>query len=88
MHFNLPNRIFFYIDSFVPENMSQGKEEVPVTLKLQDNGFAKDVVVSPDEPPPSKVLHPKLGIGTNPRYSKSQDKDCIMYIFHKGNFFY
>ena len=62
------------------------QEEVPVTLKLQDNGFAKVVVVSPDDPPPSKVLHPKLGIGTNPRYSKSQDKDFIMYSFEKGNF--
>ena len=34
----------------------------PLRLELQENGLAK-IVISPDSPPPTLVLHPKLGIG-------------------------
>ena len=34
---------------------------------MQDNGQSKLEMIDPDETPPSKVMHPKLGLGNSPR---------------------
>ena len=57
----------------------------PLRLELQENGLAK-IVISPDSPPPTLVLHPKLGIGKKPRLTKVQEKKCVEYTFEKGTF--
>ena len=67
------------------ESVSVKKETDPVILELQDNGYAK-IVTAPDEPPPTQVFHPKLGIGTSPRHSKLKDKNCVEYTFKTGKF--
>ena len=67
------------------ESVSVKKETDPVILELQDNGYAK-IVTAPDEPPPTQVFHPKLGIGTSPRHSKLKDKNCVEYTFKIGKF--
>ena len=67
------------------ESVSVKKETDPVILELQDNGYAK-IVSSPDEPSPTQVFHPKLGIGTAPRHSKFKVKNCFEYTFKKGMF--
>ena len=41
--------------------------EDQVILSMKDNGFSKLEMLDPDEPPPSEVVHPRLGIGRNPR---------------------
>ena len=57
-----------------------------VTLEMQDNGLAKIKISASNETPPEKVLHPKLGVGTQPTYTKFEDKNCIQYNFEKGKF--
>ena len=64
---------------------SNKTEEEIVNPKLQDNGFAR-LEVNADETPPLRVFHPKLGFGTNPRYSTFKDKNCVEYTFKKGKF--
>ena len=58
----------------------------PIILKMQENGLAKVELVAPNETPPAKVLHTKLGIGTSPEHAKFEDKNCIKYSFEKGKF--
>ena len=64
---------------------SNDKEEDPLVLEMQDNGLARIKLITDGTPPP-KVLHAKLGVGTNPRQSKLKDKNCIEYVFEKGKF--
>ena len=65
-------------------SVSVKKETYPVILELQD-GYAK-IVTALDEPTPTKVFHPKLGMGTAQRQSNIKDKICIEYTFKKGKF--
>ena len=63
---------------------------------MQDNGLSKLEMIDPDETPPSKVIHPKLGLGTSPRGVLVEDshtplvigmqdkKTHIEYTFDKG----
>ena len=65
---------------------------------MQDNGLSKLEMIDPDETPPSKVIHPKLGLGTSPRAVLVEDSDSplvvgmhdkkthIEYTFEKGKF--
>ena len=57
-----------------------------VTLEMQDNGLAKIKIRASNETPPEKVLHPNLGVGTQPTYAKFQEKNCVQYNFEKGKF--
>ena len=57
-----------------------------VTLEMQDNGLAKIKISASNETPPEKVLHPNLGVGTQPTYAKFQEKNCVQYNFEKGKF--
>ena len=43
------------------------KYEDPVILGMQDNSFFKLDMLNPDGTPPSEEVHPKLGLGRNPR---------------------
>ena len=43
-----------------------------LTLEMQDNGLAKIKISAFNKTPPEKVLHPKLGVGTQPIYSNGQ----------------
>ena len=53
-------------DEVLERNISDEYKE-PITLSMQDNGLSKLEMIDPDETPPSKVIHPKLGLGTSPR---------------------
>ena len=61
------------------------KYEDPVFLGMQDNGFSKQEMLDTDETPPLEVVHPKLGLGRNPRYMiLSEDKKkCVANSFKK-----
>ena len=65
---------------------SKTKEEDHVILKMQENGFAR-LEMKTEETPPPKVFHQKHGIGTNPKYAKFKDKNCVEYTFKAGNFY-
>ena len=67
------------------EFVNPKEETEAVVLEMQDIGLAQ-VVIAPDQSPPTQVFHPKLGIRTAPSFSKVQDKNCIMYTFKKGKF--
>ena len=68
------------------EFVNPKEETEAVVLEMQDNGLAQ-VVIAPDQSPPTQVFHPKLEIGTAPSLSKFQGKKCIMYTFKKGKFY-
>ena len=64
------------------------KYEDPVTLGMQDNGFSKLDMLDHDEKPPAEVVHPRLGLGRNPRPVKrpADKKKCVEYNFKEGKF--
>ena len=64
------------------------KYEDPVTVGMQDNGFSKLDMLDLDETPPSEVVHPRLGLGRNPRpvICPADKKNCVEYNFKKGKF--
>ena len=68
----------------VLENSISDKHEEPIILGMQENGFSKLEMIDPNEPPPSKVIHPRLGLGTSPR--RHEDKTHIEYSFTTGKF--
>ena len=84
-------------DEVLERNISDEYKE-PITLSMQDNGLSKLEMIDPDETQPSKVIHPKLGLGTSPRGVLVEDwhtplvigmqdkKTHIEYTFDKGKF--
>ena len=68
----------------VLENSISDKQEEPIILGMHENGFSKLEMIDPNEPPPSKVIHPRLGLGTSPR--RHEDKTHIEYSFATGKF--
>ena len=58
--------------SFLLANSTLEKDLV--NLPMQDNGFSKLEMNTFDDTPLSKVVHPRLGIGTTPR-ARTQWKD-------------
>ena len=68
----------------VLEDSISDKPEEPTILGMQENGFSKLEMIDSDETPPSKVIHPRLGLGTSPR--RHEDKTHIEYSFATGKF--
>ena len=68
----------------VLEDSISDKHEEPTILGMQENGFSKLEMIDPFEQPPSKVIHPRLGLGTSPR--RHEDKTHIEYSFATGKF--
>ena len=65
---------------------------------MQNNVLSTLEMIDPNETPPSKVIHLKLGLGTSPRAVLVEDSDSplvvgmqdkkthIEYTFNKGKF--
>ena len=70
------------------ENDISNKSEDPTILGMQENGLSKLEMIDPDDTPPSKVIHPKLGLGTSPSAVIGiEDKNThIEYSFDDGKF--
>ena len=68
----------------VLEDSISDKHEEPTILGMQENSFSKLEMIDPNEPPPLKVIHPRLGLGTSPR--RCEDKTHIEYSFATGKF--
>ena len=49
------------------ENHISDTPEDPIILGVQENCLSKFEMIDPDETPPSKIMHPKPGLGTSPR---------------------
>ena len=64
------------------------KYEDPVTLSMQDNGFSKLDMLDHDEKPPAEVVHPRLGLGRNPRpvIRPAEKKKCVEYNVKEEKF--
>ena len=77
-------------DEVVDDEFSDklAKHADSVVLGMQDNGFSKLDMLDLDETPPSEVVHPRLGLGRNPRavIRPEDKKKCVEYNFKKGKF--
>ena len=64
------------------------KYEDPVTLGMQDSGFSKLDMLDHDEKSPAEVVHPRLGLGRNPRpvIRPAEKKKCVEYNVKEEKF--
>ena len=55
---------------------------------MQDNYIIQLEMNTFDDTPPSKVVHPRLVLGTTPRAKTrwEDQKKCILYAFKDGDF--
>ena len=55
-------------------------------MEINNIVSSKLEMIDSDETPPSKVIYPKLGLGTSPRAVTDKEKKKVEYSFDKGKF--